>query len=178
MRQSRRRMDVNLQELDQVLEQARETPLSDPDYKKLKDTLHTLVELLTPMRNTETEKTSAVLAEATGQAEETGTDKPKASRAPGHGRNGASAFTSAQNIAVPQAQLKAGDRCPDCDKGKVYVQKEPKPLVRVIGQAPLSATVYNLERLRCNGCGRVFTAQEPEGIGPEKYDETTGAMIA
>jgi transposase len=176
MRQSRRRVDVNLQELDQVLEQARETPLSDPDYKKLKDTLHTLVELLTPMPNTE--KTSAVLAEATGQAEETGTDEPKASRAPGHGRNGASAFTSAQNIAVPHAQLKAGDRCPDCDKGKVYVQKEPKPLVRVIGQAPLSATVYNLERLRCNGCGQVFTAQEPEGIGPEKYDETTGAMIA
>jgi hypothetical protein len=24
----------------------------------------------------------------------------------------------------------------------------------------------------------VFTAQEPEGVGPEKYDETTAAMIA
>jgi hypothetical protein len=38
--------------------------------------------------------------------------------------------------------------------------------------------VYELDRLRCNLCGEVFTAQEPEGIGPEKYDATTAAMIA
>jgi hypothetical protein len=49
--------------------------------------------------------------------------------------------------------------------------------VRIRGQAPLAATVYELERLRCNACGQIFTAQEPEGIGPEKYDETTGAAI-
>jgi hypothetical protein len=29
-----------------------------------------------------------------------------------------------------------------------------------------------------NLCGEVFTAPEPEGVGPEKYDETTAAMIA
>ena len=71
-----------------------------------------------------------------------------------------------------------GDRCPDCGQGNVYGQKEPKVLVRIIGQAPLAATVYALERLRCNACGQVFTAQEPEGIGAEKYDETAAAMIA
>ena len=38
--------------------------------------------------------------------------------------------------------------------------------------------MYELDRLRCNLCGEVFTAQEPEGVGPEKYDETTAAMIA
>ena len=63
-------------------------------------------------------------------------------------------------------------------KGKVYPQKEPRTLVRIVGQAPLAATVYELDRLRCNLCGEVFTAPEPEGIGPEKYDETTAAMIA
>jgi hypothetical protein len=42
----------------------------------------------------------------------------------------------------------------------------------------LAATVYELERLRCNACGQIFTAEEPEGIGPEKYDETAAAMIA
>ena len=47
-----------------------------------------------------------------------------------------------------------------------------------MGQAPLAATVYELDRLRCNLCGEVFTAEEPEGVGPEKYDETTAAMIA
>jgi transposase len=51
-------------------------------------------------------------------------------------------------------------------------------LVRIVGQAPLAATVYSLERLRCGACGQVFSAQEPEGVGPEKYDETAAAMIA
>ena len=50
--------------------------------------------------------------------------------------------------------------------------------MRIVGQAPLAATVYELDRLRCNLCGEVFTAPEPEGVGPEKYDETTAAMIA
>jgi transposase len=74
--------------------------------------------------------------------------------------------------------LSHGDRCPGCGKGNVYGQKEPKVLVRIIGQAPLAATVYSLERLRCGACGQVFTAEEPEGVGPEKYDETAAAMIA
>jgi len=30
----------------------------------------------------------------------------------------------------------------------------------------------------CNACGQIFTAQEPEGVGVEKYDETAAAMIA
>ena len=81
-------------------------------------------------------------------------------------------------MAVPHPSLKAGDGCPECPKGKVYPQKETRPLVRIVGQAPLAATVYNLEQLRCNACGQVFTAPEPEGVGPEKYDETAMAMIA
>ena len=50
--------------------------------------------------------------------------------------------------------------------------------MRIVGQAPLAATIYELQRLRCNACGQVFTAQEPKGAGPEKYDETAAAMIA
>src|SRR2546429_9874521 len=42
----------------------------------------------------------------------------------------------------------------------------------------LQATVYELEKLRCNLCGDVFTAKAPEGVGPEKYDETSTSMIA
>jgi transposase len=38
--------------------------------------------------------------------------------------------------------------------------------------------VYEMERLRCNACGQVFTAKEPEDIGPDKYDATATAMIA
>src|SRR5258708_39083001 len=35
-----------------------------------------------------------------------------------------------------------------------------------------------MEQLRCHSCGQVFTAPEPAGVGPEKYDETAAAMIA
>ena len=94
------------------------------------------------------------------------------------GRKGASTYTGAKKVAVPHPTLHSGDTCPGCEKGKVYPQKEPRTLVRIVGQAPLAATVYELDRLRCNLCGEVFTAPEPEGIGPEKHDETTAAMIA
>jgi transposase len=81
-------------------------------------------------------------------------------------------------VDVAHPKMAHGDRCPDCARGNIYTQKEPKALVRIVGQAPLAATVYELERLRCNACGQVFTAEEPEGVGPEKYDETAAAMIA
>jgi transposase len=164
-------MDVNLEELDRVLDHAREVPLSEPDYDKLKSALHALAGMLPQPRSTE--KTRAVLEQP-----ETPTPKNDVDKKPGHGRNGASSYTGAKKVAVPHPTLHPGDGCPGCEKGKVYPQKEPRTLVRVVGQAPLAATVYELDRLRCNLCGEVFTAQEPEGVGPEKYDETTAAMIA
>jgi transposase len=50
--------------------------------------------------------------------------------------------------------------------------------VRFVGHAPLEATVFEMERLRCNACGQIFKADEPDGAGPEKYDETAVALIA
>jgi len=173
----RRRIDVNLSELDQLLDQAQQAPLSEPDCNKIKTALHTLVELLVARRSTE--KTRAVVDPAASEpAAAEPAASPEKNNANGHGRTPASAYTGARKVAVPHPKLKHGDRCPECPKGKVYAQKEPRPLVRIVGQAPLAATVYDLEQLRCNACGQVFTAPEPEGVGPEKYDETAAAMIA
>jgi hypothetical protein len=86
--------------------------------------------------------------------------------------------TGAKECAVPHPAMQQGDHFPGCEKGKVYPQREPRTLGRVVGQAPLAATVYELDRLRCNLCGEIFTTPEPQGVGPEKYDETTAAMIA
>jgi transposase len=119
------------------------------------------------------EKTSRVMRE--GQScRDGGGQKP---RAPGHGRNGAAAYRGAQKVEVAHLSLSAGDRCPECPKGKVYPLGEPAVLVRVTGMAPLSATVYELERLRCNLCGQVFTAPPPAGVGAAKYDQTAAAMV-
>jgi hypothetical protein len=51
-------------------------------------------------------------------------------------------------------------------------------MIRIVGQAPLKATVFEMERLRCNACCQVFTAAEPAGVGTAKYDTTAVAMIA
>ena len=101
-------------------------------------------------------------------------DKPKA---PGHGRNGAAAYRGADRVKIKHPLLKHGDRCPQCLKGKVYQQEVPATLVRVTGMAPLHATVYEGERLRCGLCGEVFTADWPAGVGDEKYNEEAGAMV-
>ena len=135
----RRRVDVNLDELDRVLDGAREAPLSEADCDKLKSALHALAAMLAPSRNTE--KSSAVL-EAPESPATGGETQPEtnASPQPGHGRNPAAAFGGARSVAIAHQKLAHGDRCPECGKGNVYGQKEPKALVRIVGQAPLAAT--------------------------------------
>ena len=113
-------------------------------------------------------------ASADPTAASTNDKKPKAK---GHGRNGASAYRRAERIAIPHGQLESGASCPKCPKGKVYAKKHASQLVRIVGQAPLHAKVYELERLRCNLCGEVFTAEPPAGVGDEKYDPSAKAMI-
>jgi transposase len=173
-RAQRRRVDVNVEELDRIIDDARSAPLSEADSQKLKTALHALAERLLP--HPKTEKTTAVF----GDAETSAPENPPEEAGPssGHGRNGAAAYRGAHKIHITHAKLSHGERCPECARGNIYTQKEPKTLVRIVGQAPLAATVYELERLRCNACGQMFTAEEPEGVGPEKYDETASAMIA
>jgi len=118
-------------------------------------------------------------AEATGEAESAAAaedDSPISGQ--GHGRNGADAYHGAEKIQVSHPSLRPGDACPDCGQGTVYETARPGVLVRITGQAPVEAKVYKLQKLRCNLCGKVFTAQAPEGIGPAKYDATVGSVIA
>jgi hypothetical protein len=103
-------------------------------------------------------------------------DAPK-KRRKGHGRNGADAYSGADKNVVAYLGLKSGDPCPLCPKGRVYKMKMPGVVVRIVGKPPLDAKVYELEKLRCNLCGEVFTASLPEQAGSEKYDETAKAMI-
>jgi len=127
--------------------------------------------LLDMLFGTVTEKTSRVLKEK--KAKKKKEDRPK-----GHGRNGEESYPGAERVKIPHGRLKPKDRCPSCKKGKLYDTKKPSTVVRITGQAPLSATVYEMERLRCSLCGKVFTAEAPEGVGDDKYDIASGAMVA
>jgi transposase len=99
--------------------------------------------------------------------------KPK-----GHGRTGAADYTGANRVSVPHESLERGDHCPACPKGKVYPVERPSMILCLIGSAPVQACVYELERLRCNLCGKIFTAEPPEACQQNKHDETVGSIIA
>jgi|WetSurMetagenome_2_1015567.scaffolds.fasta_scaffold106450_1 transposase len=192
------RIDLDVNELLAYLEQARPA-LGEDGYRKLKaalEMLHYLTDLVgnknTTIRRLQkiifgarTEKIGNVLDDPTGgaaakdAAQEKGCpDGDKAKEKPkGHGRKRAQDYTGAQRVKIAHESLKPGDPCPLCAKGKVYGQKTPAYIVRLLGQAPIGATVHEMERLRCNLCLEVFTAAPPEGLGTKKYDETAGAII-
>jgi transposase len=187
-------LDVNLPELEALLERLRQGSLDEESYQKLQSLLKAFRYLVEQIGDKEatisrlrallikpsTEKTSKVLEQAGIKVPPPNPLPPKAKGAPkpGHGRNGAQAYRGARRIRIAHASLKPGDRCPECLKGKVYEQKDPGLRIRVIGQVPIAATVYELERLRCNLCGEIFEAEAPQGVGEKKYDATAAAMIA
>jgi transposase len=195
-----KRIDITPEELDALLKRA-EAALDQGDYEHIKAMaemityLSRVVEqkgtsakrLLQMLFGGSTEKTKQVIeklkkasdrAEAKSLADACAEDESPERTAKGHGRNGSSAYTGAGKIRIPHEYLKSGDPCPECDKGKVYQVKKPSVVLRVRGQAPLEATVFELEKYRCNLCGAVFTAPWPEGVGKEKYDAASGSMIA
>ena len=128
-------------------------------------------------KDDDADTTPAAGDEATDGQEEQADAKPDKKKRKGHGRNSAKDYKGADKVTVPLESLKRGDRCPECLRGKLYPMAEPAVMVRVRGVAPLSATVYERQRLRCNLCGQVFTAKAPSGVGAAKYDETASSMI-
>lgn len=190
-------IDLSIEELEALLQRARQQPLEEPEYQKLKAAIDTLGYVTELLENREvslqglrrllcaptTEKTEQVLRQAGLEVSPTSRNRPDQRATPekiptGHGRNGAAAYQGARQIEVLHGLLTHGDQCPDCLKGKVYAQRDPGLLVRMTATAPIQATVYELQKLRCNLCGDTFTAQAPEGVGEDKYDEASASMIA
>jgi transposase len=153
--------------------------------KVLEDKKVTIGRLRRMIFGPSSEKSSKVLAspgQSQGQIQKNahgeGSAKPPAPP-PGHGRNGHDAYRGAERVCVDHHNLKPGDSCPGCLKGKVYEQREhPGILVRMTGRPPLAATVFELQKLRCNLCQEIFEARAPKGVGRRKYDETAASMIA
>lgn len=99
--------------------------------------------------------------------------KPK-----GHGRTRAQDYSGAETVVIEHQTLQHCDPCPACEDGRVYRQKIPGRVVRIKGSAPLQGTIFEQEKLRCNICGKIFTAELPPEAGNEKYDHTATAMLA
>lgn len=90
-------------------------------------------------------------------------DKPK-----GHGRKAADDYPGAQKKQIPLEGLNPKDACPECGGGKLS-QKKPKVVIQVSGQPAFQAIRYEAQRLRCNLCGKVFSAPLPSEASASKY---------
>ncbi|HYP63286.1 MAG TPA: transposase, partial [Acidocella sp.] len=190
-------IDVSMEELKRVVDGACHQTLNDEDHRKLRGAVETLGEMARMLADKDatlrelrqmllkpasTEKTRAVLERAGILPQPNGKPSEPAAaekrKRKGHGRKPASAFVGALKVEVKHPTLQAGDRCPECGKGKVYPLREPAVRVRIVGQAPVQATVYELARLRCNLCQEVYEAPAPEQMGETKRDETAASMVA
>jgi len=203
------RLEVSMEELEEILERARVGALDQEDHRKLKAALETLGFLSLELESKDvslkrlrgvlfgapTEKLENVFPNVEKSEEDEGAEneaaeatdidspvpesEPTKKKRKGHGRNGADKYLGAEKTRIPHHSLEPGNACPKTAcTGKVYRLPQPAVIVRVRGQAPLGAEVTELERLRCNLCGEVFTAEAPDGLGSKKYDETSAAMIA
>jgi hypothetical protein len=185
-----KRIDLSPEQLDALLKRVEAGTLQDGDYQIIKGMAETLSFLSQALDNKSTsikrllkllfgdstEKTAKVLQRNMAGGKKSGKKKKKKRK--GHGKNGAAAYHGAEKIKVSHESLKPKALCPDCGKGKLYELPNPGIVVRVTGNAPCSASVYELQKLRCNLCQKIFTAQAPDNIGDEKYDAASGAMIA
>ena len=176
-------IELDIKELDALLKRVKDE-LAPEDYdiiKAMADTIYLLSQSLDKKTASIQRLLRMIFGATTEKLKKTAHKKKSASlekKPQGHGRKSAADYTGAEKIQIGHSTLKPGDNCPECVKGKVYELKEPKRIVCITGNAPISGKVYEMQRLRCNLCGDIFTADTPEGVSEDKYDARVSAVIA
>jgi transposase len=194
MKKGSAKLEVSSEQLQELKHRIRERKLQEADYRLIEAILET-VEFL---RDAVQKKTIAVKrllgmlfgvrTEKTRKVLPNGGPKPPppspttagqtATKRKGHGRNGVEEYWGAEKVQIAHQNLKTGDSCPQCPKGKLYDTRRPAVLVHFQGSPPVMATVYECQSLRCSSCGAVFSAEAPQEVSGKKYDETAGSTIA
>jgi transposase len=113
-------------------------------------------------------------------------DLKKKKKPKGHGRNGVDDYSGAEQQFIDHSDLSPKDACPECGQGKVYEQAQPGVFISFTGMPAINATVFKAQKLRCNLCGEVFTAELPESIrdqaaevkGGRYFDASAKSMMA
>lgn len=183
---------AQLDALAQRLEQRR---LEPQDYEVLKRALETLLylrhivrekahsiqRLLRMIFGARTEKIAAVVPRPVAPASTDEADKPPPKdkkKRKGHGRRPADAYWGARRVQVPHAHLHPGDVCPGCQKGKLCDTERPATLLHLVAQPPIAGTRFDLQKLRCALCGKLYSATPPPEAGTEKFAPNLAPMLA
>ena len=177
------RVYIGIDELEAILDRVRAS-LTEDEYEKIHGALETLLFLTRELEKKRvsvqrlkamlfgaaTEKTKDVLEkilEASGAGRGASDDEHSGDgsdgeekKSKGHGRNGAADYTGGDKVQVSHGSLQQGVSCPECHKGTLY-KWTPGSIVRVTGQAPLNATVYE---------GRLHLGHRVEGRAtPDRF---------
>jgi len=187
-------MELQIEELCALVERLGSRRLKESDYPKLEAMASTVVlqyraaqghdismqRVLRMMFGPRTEKTRNLFkVQRKNKSGEADPNKAKAKgKRKGHGRRPASDYWGAEREHITHPELKLGDRCPACDNAKLYDSKRPSQIIRLVAQPLVAATRYELEALRCGGCGKQFSAPPPAESGEQKYDPNVGPMLA
>lgn len=196
----KKKIELDMGQLEALIERAESGSLQENDVELIRgmaeciavlsqavdDKASSVKKLLRIVFGAKTEKKENVLNNddpkdtSKNDDKESSTEKNPKKQRPGrnNGKNGADKYTGADQVEIDHPELRAGDSCPECTEGKLYKNSESGVEIRVTGSAPLRATVYRLEKLRCDLCGKIFTAPMPQEAGSKKYDTATVAMIA
>jgi hypothetical protein len=186
-------LELNEQQLSALLQRIEQHCLEPDDYEKLQAIVETLrflghelqeknfsIHRLRQMLfGAKTEKTDSVLNRTAPDRSPpgSGTGAPKGKRR-GHGRRPSTDYRGLPQVRVAHGQLKAGDRCPDCSRGKLYDTKRPALLLHLQAQPIISGQCLELEKLRCTTCGALFSATPPPEFSSQKYDPNVAPMLA
>ncbi len=100
-----------------------------------------------------------------------------AENARGHGRRAAADYPGAETVMCPHEAYQRGDRCPLCERGRLY-RLAPLVRLRFTGQPLALVRRFELERLRCGTCGALWVASMPPGSHRETYDVTLKVNLA
>jgi len=199
----RKKLNLDMDKLDELLIRAENGNLQKTDIELIKgmaeciavlsqavdEKATSIKKLLRIVFGAKTEKKENVLSNDKTKDTSSGEDqeptaakdndnKKEKRQGSNNGKNGADKYTGADRVEIEHPELKVGDSCPKCVDGKLYKNSESGVEIRVTGSAPLRATVYKLEKLRCDLCGKIFTAPLPKEVGNKKYDTAAVAMIA
>ncbi|HWH68245.1 MAG TPA: IS66 family transposase [Candidatus Sulfotelmatobacter sp.] len=176
---------------EQMLQRAR-VQMAQPDYQLIEQSVRTLEQLQELLQHKDmslrklrrmlfgerTEKTHRVCGGQSSGGRSSGSAPLPRPRPKGHGRHGARDYPGAQRVPVGHTTLAPGHTCPGCGQGQMYRLSQPAQLLHLMAQPIFPATLYELEKLRCNRCGQVHTAQAPAEAGTQKYDLSVASMLA
>jgi len=177
-KQKKEFIDLTIEQVSTLIQSVKNNNLTAEQQK----IILILIEQIVDIKKTADERKAALskakrlLGSSTEKSKKDTTNTKSTDKKNGHGRNGIDDYKISRTYDH-EHELKIGTLCDLCGKGKLS-KMAPKQIIRLVGQPAIIAELHRPERLRCSGCGAIFTAKLPEEVGDEKNTVSANALVA